>query len=175
MIFWLFRHRINRKLIDRLHGEIVAAARQENLFNDYGIADTFEGRFEAVTLHAVLVLRRLNSMPPPAPEIAQELADVVFRHFEFALRETGVGDISVPKKMKGLAEAFLGRGAAYDAALRASEQALTTTLSRNVYADRTNSSRLVRYVEAVDAALAQASLDAFTIGPIPFPDPAKIR
>jgi cytochrome b pre-mRNA-processing protein 3 len=58
-------------MIERLHGEIVAAARNPVLFTDYGIADTFEGRFEALTLHAVLVLRRLNAMPPPAPEIVQ--------------------------------------------------------------------------------------------------------
>jgi len=118
MVLRLFRRSANRQLIDRLSGEIVAAARDPVLFTEYGIDDSQEGRFEAVTLHAVLVLRRLNRMDPPAPEIAQDLTDAIFRSFEIALREMGVGDISVPKRMKTIAGAFLGRAAAYDVALR---------------------------------------------------------
>lgn len=174
MISWLLRRSANRKLIDRLHGEIVAAARNPALFTDYGIEDSFEGRFEALTLHAVLVLRRLNALPPPAPEMAQDLADTLFRHFEHALRETGVSDTGVPRKMKGLAEAFLGRGVAYDQALRAGAPELAATLSRNVYAGEGDSLRLARYVEATDAALARVSLETFTAGPLPFPEPSAI-
>jgi cytochrome b pre-mRNA-processing protein 3 len=173
MIFGLFGRSGNRKLIDRLHGEIVAAARQRALFTDYAIEDTFEGRFEAVALHAALVLRRLNAMAPPAPDIAQDLTDAFFRHFERALREMGVGDISVPKRMKGLAEAFLGRGGAYDLALREGAD-LAAALARNVYGGRGNPGRLARYVAAANAALGKASLEAFTIGPIPFPEPSAI-
>ena len=118
MVLRLFRRSANRQLIDRLSGEIVAAARDPVLFTEYGIDDSLEGRFEAVTLHAVLVLRRLNRIDPPAPEIARDLTDAIFRSFEIALREMGVGDISVPKRMKTIAGAFLGRAAAYDMALR---------------------------------------------------------
>ena len=76
-------------MIDRLSGEIVAAARDPVLFAEYGIEDSLEGRFEAVTLHAVLVLRRLNGMDPPAPEIAQDLTDAIFRSFEMRLAGNG--------------------------------------------------------------------------------------
>ncbi|WP_245257424.1 ubiquinol-cytochrome C chaperone family protein [Methylocapsa acidiphila] len=161
-------------MIDRLHGEIVAAARNPILFTDYAIEDNFEGRFEAVTLHAALVLRRLNAMPRPGPELAQDLIDAVFRHFDIALRETGIGDIAVPKRMKTLAEAFLGRGAAYDRALTSGEEVLAATLARNVYADRTNAIRLSRYVKATDRALETAQLEVFSIGPVPFPEPSAI-
>jgi cytochrome b pre-mRNA-processing protein 3 len=174
MIFPFFHRAANRRLIDRLHGEIVAAARNRVLFTEYAIEDTFEGRFEAVTLHAALVLRRLNAMAPPAPEIAQDLADALFRHFELALREMGVGDITVPKRMKGFAEAFVGRGAAYDLALSKDETALAAALARNAYADHASPDRLARYVGAADRALATAPLEAFTIGPIPFPEPSAI-
>ena len=118
MVFRLFRRSANLQLIGRLSGEIVAAARDPVLFTEYGIEDSLDGRFEAVTLHAVLVLRRLNRMDPPAPEIAQDLTDAIFRSFEIALREMGVGDIGVPKQMKTIAEAFFGRAGAYDRALR---------------------------------------------------------
>jgi cytochrome b pre-mRNA-processing protein 3 len=174
MFFPLSRRAADRRLIDRLHGEIVAASRNRALFAEYAIEDNFEGRFEAVALHSALVLRRLGAMQSPAPELAQELVDAMFRHFEIALREMGVGDIAVPKRMKTLAEAFVGRGAAYDLALDQGEGALAAALARNVYANCANPDRLTRYVEAARAALDKAPLEAFTLGPIPFPEPAKI-
>ena len=171
----VLRRSANRQLIDRLSGEIVAAARDPVLFTEYGIEDSMEGRFEAVTLHAVLVLRRLNCMDPPAPEIAQDLTDAIFRSFEIALQEMGVGDISVPKQMKTIAGAFLGRAAAYDRALRGGTPDLTAALARNVYDGRKNPDRLARYVEVANQALAEASIEAFTLGPVPFPEPAAVR
>jgi cytochrome b pre-mRNA-processing protein 3 len=175
MVLRLFRRSANRQLIDRLSGEIVAAARDPVLFTEYGIEDTLEGRFEAVTLHAVLVLRRLNRMDPPAREIAQDLTDAIFRSFEIALREMGVGDISVPKRMKTIAGAFFGRAAAYDRALCGGPPGLPAALARNVYNGRKNPNRLARYVETANEALAKVSLEAFTLGPVPFPEPAAVR
>jgi cytochrome b pre-mRNA-processing protein 3 len=170
MILGLFRRSANRRLIERLHGEIVAAARDPVLFTDYGIEDTFEGRFESVTLHAAFVLRSLNHLPPPGPDMAQDLADAIFGHFDRALREMGVGDTTVPKRMKTLAEAFLGRSAAYDEAVtRGGEAALAASLSRNVYGGRHPAERLGRYAMAIEQALSAAPLEAFTIGPVPFP------
>lgn len=152
----------------------MAAARNPALFAEYAIDDTFEGRFEAVTLHSVVLLRRLNALPRPGPDMAQDLADAVFRHFELALREAGVGDISVPKRMKRLTEAFLGREIAYDLALRTGSPDLAMALSRNVYAGGRDADRLARYVEAVDAALSSASVESLMTGPIPFPEPSEI-
>ncbi len=174
MVFQLFRRSANRQLIDRLSGEIVTAARDPVLFTEYGIEDSLEGRFEAVTLHAVLVLRRLNRMDPPAPEIAQDLADAIFRSFEIALREMGVGDIGVPKQMKTIAGAFFGRGGAYDYALRGGAPGLNAALARNVYDGRRNPDRLARYVLTSNEALAKVSIEAFTLGPVPFPKPAAV-
>ncbi|MCI0600256.1 MAG: ubiquinol-cytochrome c chaperone [Beijerinckiaceae bacterium] len=174
MVFRFFRRSANRALIDRLSGEIVAAARHPALFTGYGIADSVDGRFEALTLHAALVLGRLNRMPPPGPEMAQDLSDSIFRSFDAALRERGVGDMSVPKHMKTLAGAFLGRAAAYDRALDGGAAGLSAALLRNVLDGRGNPDRLARYVAAAGEALSNASLDEFTGGGIPFPDPSAI-
>jgi cytochrome b pre-mRNA-processing protein 3 len=174
MIFRLFRRSADRELIDRLHGEIMAAARHPALFTAYAINDDVDGRFETVALHAALLLRRLDNMAPPALELAQDLTDALFRSFDIALREAGVGDISVPRRMKTIARAFLGRADAYDRALRNGTPALEAALSRNVYNSRGNPARLARYVEAADQALANASLDVFVVGDIPFPDPLAI-
>lgn len=174
MLSWLLAGPRNRTMIERLHAEIAAAARDPVFFGAYSISDTFEGRFEVLTLHAWLALHRLSALPPPAPELAQDLTDMVFRHFDVALRELGVGDTSVPKHMCRLAEAFLGRCAAYDAAQRAGSEALLAALARNVYAGAGDARRLAHYVEAADRALACAPIAAFSRGPVPFPMPARI-
>jgi cytochrome b pre-mRNA-processing protein 3 len=166
MIFGLFRGASNRRLIERLHDEIVAVARNPVLFVQYGIADNLDGRFESLALHAFLVVRRLNLLPAPGPEIAQDLADALFRHFDAALRELGVADISVPKRMKTLAEAFLGRSNAYHRALGEGHAALCAALSRNVYAGRQEAEHLARYVEALDKTLFARTLAELIEGPI---------
>jgi cytochrome b pre-mRNA-processing protein 3 len=180
MIFRLFRRSDNRAVIEGLYAEVVAASRQPILYTDFGMGDTFEGRFDCLTLHAALVLRRLNALEVPGPEMAQDLVDAVFRHFDRTLREMGVGDTTVPKRMKKLAEAFLGRSSAYDEALREGHDALVAALKRNIYSDGGIShdatrdlSALTRYVEAVAEALARAPLQAFVDARPPFPDPAR--
>lgn len=175
VMFPFFRKSANQAMIERLHGEIVTAARDPVLYTDYAIDDTIDGRFEAFTLLAALVLRRLNAMAPPGPDIAQDLADAVFQHFEAGLRESGVGDASVPKRMKTFAESFQGRAIAYDQALRPGRPALGAALARNVFANRPHDDRLALFTEATARALDAAPLEAFTSGPIPFPDPAKIQ
>jgi cytochrome b pre-mRNA-processing protein 3 len=174
-MFRLFRRSANRAVIDRLSGEIVAAARQPALFAEYGIEDSIDGRFEALTLHAALVLRRLNRMPPPGPEMAQDLADSIFRSLDATLRERGVGDLSVPRHMKTFAAAFLGRAAAYDLALESGAQRLSAALLRNVYEGYGNPDRLARYVAAAVEALDKVPLEDFLAAKIAFPEPAAIR
>lgn len=173
-------------LLDRLHTEIVAAVRRPALYLDYGVPDSFEGRFELLALHAGLVLRRFNAAAAPGPAVAQDLVDTVFAHLDADLREAGVGDITVPKRMKKLCEAFLGRSAAYDVALRAAPGTadggagtLAEVLARNVHAGRHSAddepvSRLARYVAAAAWALDAAPFEACLAGPLPFPEPSAI-
>jgi len=175
MVFRLFRRSANRDLIDRLRGEIVAAARDPVLFTEYGIEDSLQGRFEALALHAALILRQLNRSKPPAPEMAQDLTDAIFLSFDTALREMGVGDTGLRTRMRTIAEAFRGRATAYDLALSGGTPQLTAALARNVYDGHGNPERLARYVEAASQALANASLAAFMTGPVPFPRPSAIR
>lgn len=172
MILGLFRRSGNEAIIDRLYAAVVAASRHPALYVEMGIPDTFEGRFDSLTLHASLVVRRLRDDQSPGPDMAQNLVDTIFRHFDRTLREMGVGDTSVPKRMKGLAEAFLGRCTAYDQALRGGGGELSACLQRNVYRAPRDGAALARYVESSALALAAAPLQAFVDTAIPFPDPA---
>lgn len=173
MIVGLFRRHANEHVIDRLYAAIVTASRQPALYVDHAIPDTFEGRFESLTLHAVVVLRRLRACAAPGPDMAQHLVDTIFRHFDRTLREMGVGDTSVPKRMKRLAEAFLGRCTVYQDAIGEGPAALAPALRRNVYADARDGVALASYILAAVQILDERPLQAFMDGTIAFPDAAR--
>jgi cytochrome b pre-mRNA-processing protein 3 len=173
MLTKLLLPRSNRRLIDALHGRIVAAARRPALFlPPYGVPDTVEGRFDLLVLLTIVVLRRLESLPEPGPEIAQELVNALFEHLDDDLREMGVGDLAVPKRMKKLAGAFAGRSAAYRDALDRNGTALATALARNIYDGKTGCgpNALAAYCREVIAALEGTDLTTILAEP-PFPDP----
>src|SRR5690606_27298163 len=94
------------------------------------------GRFEMVALHMLLVQRRLRGEAGAAPDIAQVLTDDFFVDLDHSLRELGIGDLGVPKRMKRLARMFYGRTRAYGDALDAGDPAaLAAALARNVRPD----------------------------------------
>jgi cytochrome b pre-mRNA-processing protein 3 len=174
MIFGLFKRRNpNAAVVDRLYLAIAAASRAQGFYRDLGVPDTVEGRFDMLTLHVALVLRRLATLPAPADELAQDLVDHTFAHFDSALRELGVSDIGVPKKMKTLASAFYGRAKAYGVALEGGT-GLEASLLRNVFGEAAAMpdapARLARYVEDAERLLAGAPFQSFVDGTPPFPD-----
>jgi cytochrome b pre-mRNA-processing protein 3 len=179
-VFGFFRRSPNQPLIDRLYGEIMAAARQPAFFTDYGVADTVAGRFEIMCLVAALATQRLNALPAPGPELAQETTDAIFRYLDVALREMGVGDLSVPKKMKKMAQGFLGRGLAYRKALEQPDDAgLALALARNVHGDEARAPeertlRLARFARAYEAALQGLDLETALTGKLPQVDAGAI-
>jgi cytochrome b pre-mRNA-processing protein 3 len=103
----------------RLYASAAAQARMPAFYAAMGAPDTVEGRFELYSLHVALLLRRLKGQGPQAAETAQGLFDAYVQALDDALREMGVGDLSVGKKMRKLGEAFYGRVKNYDEALAA--------------------------------------------------------
>lgn len=164
MFGFLTRKRSNRALIEAVYIALVERARDPVLFTDFAVEDSFEGRFETLTLIAVLVTRRLKSLSAPAPDLAQDVIDHVFAQFDRALREAGVGDLTVPKRMKTMASAFMGRASAYDQALKASGDAdLADAIARNVFASdpakNPHAQKLAIFARGFDHALAEARIE----------------
>lgn len=172
MIFGLFRKDPRRTQIALLYKRIATASREPGLFAGLTIPDTIEGRFESLSLHMVLMLRALRALPAPADEVAKDLTDAFFRDMDASLREMGVGDTVVPKRMKKIASSFYGRAHAYDGPLDAlDEAALGIALGRNVYGTEAPAPPLARYALAADRDLRRADLDALLdSGPV-FPRP----
>ena len=133
------------------YSEIVRAARQRGFYEKAGVPDTPEGRFELITLHLWLILRRLSALGAPAETLAQDLVDVFFEDMDMSLRESGTGDMGVPPRMKRMAAAFYGRMAAYDKAFGKGSRALEASLQDNLYATSERGGRadlLVGYIKA---------------------------
>jgi cytochrome b pre-mRNA-processing protein 3 len=176
MIFARWRaRRASRAVIEQILGEIVAAARRPALYQALQAPDRIDGRFELLTLHAGLVLRRLNALGGLADAIAQELVNSVFLHFDDTLREMGLSDIAVSKRLKTMGRAFYGRNAAYAAALDDRSAArLAEALARNVYGApgpdaAPGAGPLAFYVASLDAALAAIPMEEFATGRFRFP------
>lgn len=173
MIFGLFRRNRQAALIEGLYDGAAAASRVPDLYRRLGVPDTLEGRFEAMVLHVVLVMRRLRALPEPAGDVSQEFVDVVFKRLDNSLREIGVGDMSIAKKMKALAGGFYGRADVYlrlvDAADR---EGLAAALARNVAGGGPPLFGLADYALASAANLDGQDLDALLASGPRFAAPA---
>jgi cytochrome b pre-mRNA-processing protein 3 len=177
MILPLFRRASEAGTIESLYGMIVAQARREAFYREYGVADTIDGRFELVVLHLALVLRRLAGEDEKTRTKGQALFDLFCQDMDRNLREIGIGDLKVPLEMRRIGAAFYGRAKAYEAALMGGEAVLADALERNVYAGAPGrpAARLAAYTRrAAEMLAAQASGDLSQAG-IPFPDPQNVE
>ena len=129
----LFQRREHVRTAADLYARIVGQARCPAFYLDLGVPDTVDGRFEMVALHAFLVIRRLTGASEGAARVAQALFDAMFADMDRSLREMGVGDLGVGRRVKKMVSAFLGRSAAYEAGLASGEDGLAAALRRNVY------------------------------------------
>jgi cytochrome b pre-mRNA-processing protein 3 len=177
MILKRFRlNRPNRK-IDDLYGAIVAQSRRSAFYVGYGVPDTIDGRFDLIVLHMVLLPARLDREGPSARDLGQNLFDHFCRDLDANLREMGVGDLAVPKRMRQFAEAFYGRQSAYLAALGARNgRELEKALARNIFegVDGAGPRRLARYARAVARHFVPQDQGALLRGAVDFPDPEVI-
>jgi cytochrome b pre-mRNA-processing protein 3 len=151
---------------EALYAAIVAAARQEHFYAQWQVPDTLDGRFDMLSLHMFLVLDHLHKLGADAAPLAQALTDRFFADMDAALREVGVGDLTVGKKVRKMAEAFYGRATAYRAALSdADESALEVALQRNVYAAaQADAKPLANWVRTAHVAIGRHTLADLAAG-----------
>ncbi|MBM3647878.1 MAG: ubiquinol-cytochrome C chaperone [Alphaproteobacteria bacterium] len=143
-----------------LYRRTAEQARAPALFEACGIPDTLDGRFDALALHASLVIDRLRR-EPDGEALAQAYFDAMFRHLDLTLRELGVQDLGVGRRIKIMAEGLHGRALAYRAALAAGPMPLADALRRNAYGGRSPTddqvARLEAHVRRYAAELASAA------------------
>ena len=177
MILQRFRRNPEDRSIRDLYGAIVAQSRAPSFYADYGVPDTVQGRFDLIVLHLVLLLQRLNEASSSARAFGQRLFDLFCRDLDANLREMGVGDLAVPKRMRSFGEAFYGRQTAYLDALRSPDSGeLETALARNIFGgvNGDGPARLARYARAVSGEFAVRDEAALLCGAFAFPRPETI-
>jgi cytochrome b pre-mRNA-processing protein 3 len=172
-LFSLFRERPERTAATALYGAVVSQSRRPEFYSRLGVPDTLDGRFDLLVLHAGMVMRRLTAGGGAAAKVSQALFNLMFEDMDVSLREMGVGDLTVPKRIKEMGEAFYGRARAYDAALAQDDvAALDDALGRNVYrgAPPANLTLLSSYVRRAYAAVQDQRLDDLIDGRVTFPE-----
>ncbi|MBL4645832.1 MAG: ubiquinol-cytochrome C chaperone [Rhizobiales bacterium] len=183
----------NEQLIRALYGEIVAQARQATFYRDFGAPDTLDGRFNMIVLHCFILFHRLKNETGGEREISQAVFDMFRLDMDRSLREIGVGDTTVPKRMKKMMQVFYGRTQAYDKAadLSEPEAAMADALRRNILSyndslfegegddspDRDSkmadekAKALSQYVLAAISHVEKQSTKDISGGSVSFPDP----
>jgi cytochrome b pre-mRNA-processing protein 3 len=174
----MFQHIFGRKrqiseaVTESAYAAIVAAARQEALYAHFLIPDTPLGRFESLSAHLVLFLRRTKDAAAPLPGLAQEIVDMFITDMDHSLRELGIGDAGVPKRMKKLSKMFYGRAEFYGKALDKSDAAeLAAALLRNIRPDVSQwpqAHGLALYLISAEAALKKLDDALIARGEVPF-------
>ncbi len=203
-LFSLFRRPPHERSGFLLYGQAVATARHGWFYRDpaepatrglgvpdtrglgvpdtrgLGVPDTLDGRFDVVGLHAILLIQRLRSDPDKeGAKLAQAVFDAMFADMDQNLRQMGVGDLSVGKKVKDMWNAFHGRAQAYEPALTAcAPAALAVALQRNIWRDEAAeptpaAARLAAHALACAAALGAQPLAALVAGQVRFPAPPE--
>ena len=164
----LFRTRPRERLGQSLYEAVVRQARDPAFYTRLGVADRIDARFELYTLHVLLLVMRLRDEGDRGAEAGQDLFNTYVSALDHALRELGVGDVSVGKKMRKLGEALYGRMGAWEPLLRAGGAgALAESLARNVYEteDAGVGTDLAAYAVASRACLAAQTFDAVAEAP----------
>jgi cytochrome b pre-mRNA-processing protein 3 len=178
-MFRLFRPRFHPATIDSLYGVIVAQARVPDFYEEFGVPDSVDGRFELIVLHLAVLTQRLGREAQGAA-LSRTLFDRFGRDMDHNLREMGVGDLTVPKKMKRMFEALYGRTRAYHGALRGAtgktgSDALEAALGRNVFGGRGGDVvRLAAYVRRAARELDALDDGRILAGQLAFPAPRAI-
>ena len=156
--------------IEAIYGMIVTQAREPLFYRDFAVPDTVNGRFDLLLLHLWLMLRRLKSVDD-GTALSQGLFDHFCNDMDDNLRELGVSDLKVPKRMQAFGEAFYGRTAAYDMALTGGREALAQAISKNILnGESIEQARLLAaYTEAAMATLDGLDRAALVGGSARFP------
>lgn len=130
----LFRSRRRDATAEELYALAVAQARRPEFYARMGVEDRIDSRFELYTLHVLLLVMRLRDEGGAGADTAQTLFDTYVSALDHTLRELGVGDLSISKKMRRLGESLYGRMTSYEAPLRSGDrEALAAALARNVF------------------------------------------
>jgi len=176
----IFQRALSRRSA-QFYQELVEQARRRIFYEDWQVPDDFSARFDMIVLHLALVVERLQretETPSQARKLLKQLMRCFTADMDRNLREMGVGDLSVSKKIKQMTEGFFGRAAAYRRGLQSEDnQELSNALWKNIYQQDVQAQKalekMTTYVQHLWLGLEQVSLDRLLAGNYPWPVPTS--
>lgn len=147
------------------HG-IVAEARNPEWYRSCGASDTVEGRFDMVVNITALAMLRLEQSEELLP-VSARLTELFVEDMDGQMREEGIGDPTLGKKMSKVMEAVGGRVSAYRDALVHGSRELEEAIGRNVRLTKdADPGTMAARLRELHTALAKRSDDEILAGAI---------
>ncbi len=173
MFSWFKGAARSRTIARELYGAVVAHSRRPELYTDHGIPDTPEGRFEAVALHLCLLLERLQREGQAGKDLGQQLTETFVTDMDDNMREMGVGDLAVPRRVKKAAAGLYERALRYRSAMSAgaSAGALRETVRELVLGPGANAAKaegLAAHIREMAASLSAVPAGDLMAGRVRF-------
>ena len=173
-MFSIFRRKPHAAAAAAMYQRMIVQSRAPAFYRELGVPDTVDGRFDMAVLHAFLLMHRLQA-ERDGPALNQAIFDAMFAHLDLTLREMGVQDLGVGRRIKIMADAFNGRSAAYRQAFEQEDRsALREALRRNVYGEARPGpdqlEHLVDYAQAANRSLAGQDTRALLRAQIDLPE-----
>ncbi len=148
-----------------LYYKIVNISRGRDFYTKCQVPDTMDGRFEILILHLIVLIRKLKM--ENQEQLSQSIVDLMFSSIDLSLREEGVGDLSIPKKMKKVGMVFYGRSTSLEQILETDDVTIKKNLLddyflRNAFSsnasNKKNADLLSRYTIAFEGLLTKVSI-----------------
>ncbi len=151
MFSWFHNRKQQETTAQNIYGSIVAQARQPDFYAKLSVPDTLEGRFEILLIHVFLVTHTLQAADRDYGVLTTRLIELFIVDIDATMRELGVSDMRVSKKMHVLTDVFYSRMHVYRDAIAGREgDGLAAVLLEHVYqgdaARRCNARKLASYM-----------------------------
>jgi len=170
---WLKKKDRKQTAAFELYTAMVTQARQPDFYAKIGVPDTIEGRFDLILVHAFVLFRRLKTDDGDR-DLAQHIFDVMFADLDQNMREMGIGDVGILKRIRKMSESYHGRIVAYEEGVQSGAAELAAALDRNLFADTDVRDEqlmaMVGYVHDALASLEKQAILELQNGAVHFPN-----
>jgi len=157
----------------RVYRKLMRQARRAEFYGEGRVPDTYNGRIDFLTLHIAVVLKALSKHGEQGERLSQALYDVMRDDFEIALREEGMSDTGVKRRIKPIMRLFFTRVKTYVEALNSEmpATALGETFRTELLTDSEPGflAHIVNYIESFSNICTPLSLGQMAQADFDFP------
>ena len=167
MFGWFRKTNIDARAVKKWRDAVTRMAREPEPYLRDWIPDTIYGRFHMVALVATLAMRRFREHGREGQAFSKAFSEMLFSDFDHSLREHGVGDSSIARRIRKMGEEFYGLASAVDEALEQGgpDKHLAHVIQRNIQPDAEKSLELANYVLDLNERVERVSDERILSGP----------